>query len=168
MIKKLAILMVITILLTSCGYTPDDYLAYQNFPIELDAVMTFGGEKYDVFISVTGICEGSIVYKTPLTLAGYRYDIANDEVTMSYERLTVKLTDGHPSKTAINMFTLTPENMISAEVTDHGGLKLNRVEYNHGGSIVTVWCTTDNIPVRMETHEIKIDIINFRGNPSNE
>ena len=170
MIKRLKILVLLAIVLSSCGFAPDDYLTYQNFPIELDAVMTFGGEKYDIFMSVTGINTGTFIYKTPLTLAGYRFDIAGGEVTMSYERLIVKLTDGaiHPVYTAVGMFTLAPEDMISAELADHGGIKLNRITYNRNGGIVTVWCTPDNIPVRIESEILSLDIINFRGNPHNE
>ena len=169
MIKRFKILIftcIFAVILISCGYTPDDYLTYQNFPIELDAVIKFGGERYDVFMSVTGIGEGSLIYKTPLTLTGYRYDVAGGEVTMSYERLIVKLTEdtSHPAESAVNMFTLTPENMISAELADHGGIKLNRLKYKHNGGTVTVWCTPDNIPVRIESDILTLDIINFRGN----
>ena len=167
MVKIFIVTLTVLLIFTSCGNLSADYLVYQNFPIELDAVMTFSGNKYDVYMSVTGIDEGAVIYKTPLTLAGYRYDIANGEITVSYERLIMKIAD-HPAGTAVGLFTLSPDKMISAELTDHNGIKLNRITYEHGGSIITVWCTSDNIPVRIESDTLSLDITNFKGNPQNE
>ena len=170
MVKIFIVMLTALLIFTSCGNLSADYLTYQNFPIELDAVMTFGGTKYDVYMSVTGVGEGAVIYKTPLTLAGYRYDIVGDEITVSYDRLIIKLPKGsaHPTATAVNMFTLSPDKMISAELTDHNGIKLNRITYDHDGETITVWCTHDNIPVRIESDTLVLDITNFKGNPQNE
>lgn len=177
MIKKCKFIILITIILisslcTSCGQISENYLLYQDFPLELDAVMTFGGIKYDIYMSVTGIGTGAVIYKTPLTLAGYRYDVANDEVTVSYENLTMKMSEGssHPAEAAIDMFTLLPEEMVSAELIDHNGIKLNCIKYecsNNNGTII-VWSTQDNIPVRIESDILALDIINFEGNTNEQ
>lgn len=168
MIKKckLVLIIVFVISFVSCGQIKENYLLYQDFPLEIDAVMTFEGKRYDIYMSVTGIGEGSLIYKTPLTLNGYRYDVIDGEVTVSYERLSMKMSEGsfHPSETAVNLFTLLPEEMISAEIEDHNGIKLNLIRYKRGDGIITVWCTADNIPLRIESDILSLDIINFKGN----
>lgn len=166
----LTVILIITMSCVSCSHVPENYLLYQNFPLEIDAIMTYNGTKYDVFMSVTGIGEGALIYKTPLTLEGYRYDVANGEITVTYERLVMKLAEGssHPAETAINMFTLLPEEMISAELVNHNGIKLNCIQYQRDRSIITVWCTADNVPVRIQTDTLSLDITNFKGNMLNE
>lgn len=169
-ILLLASLILLIISLTSCGHIPENYLLYQNFPLEFDAVMTFGGNKYEVYMVITDIGEGSVIYKTPLTLSGYRYDIVDNEITISYEQLVVQLTaeSFHPVKTAVNLFTLIPDEMKTAAIINHGGVKLNHIEYERNDGIITVWSTSDNIPIRIESNLLSLDITNFRGNMHNE
>lgn len=168
MYKKLSSLLIIILIIcvTSCGGVPQNYLLYQNFPIGLSGILTFNGEKYDILLNVTEIGNGSLTYKSPEFLAGYVFEIRDGDVMISYEDFNIPLSGAspHPSLTAVDLFNLKSEDMVSAEVIDHGGIKLNRVVYERGNDSVTVWVTSDNRkPVRIETNLLVLDIVEFKG-----
>jgi len=163
---KFAAILLILILLVSCG-TYKDYLTYQNFPIELDGTLTFNGIKYGVFLSVTGPGEGTLLYITPLTLEGYRFDVSNRTVNVTYEGIAITMAERtvHPALILVNFFTFTPEEMQSAKLTTQNGIKLNKIVDVRSGIEITVWLSAEHgTPVRIETDTLSLDIHNFKGN----
>jgi hypothetical protein len=169
----------------SCSSLSSDYLFYQNYPINVKGTMTFGNSKYGIELTVTGYNEGSLTFVTPETLNGYRYDIKNNQISMTYGDLTIPLSDTtyqfNPSSGIIQMFSLRPDEMKTASLTEVNGITMNKIEFVHYNNAaenavdaehnsadaerpydVTIWTNSNtNKPVKIICNDITLDISEF-------
>lgn len=155
-IKWIALLLSVCFaaIITSCAAEQTDRLAFRRFPMTLTGSLTAlcGGESnvYGITLSLTGEGNGVLEFASPERIAGLCVELSPDGCVMRFGELEFPIAYGvaETARALISMFSISSNQMTSAETVSAGSVRLNSVIFTTSDGSVCVYYSEDGSPVR--------------------
>lgn len=160
-IKIFVLTLTLLTLLSSCKAEEKDHLAYQEYPIKAECVLTVRTEEYPFVLDIPAEGRARLTF-TGSRLEGGVFGVSGREVFFINGGYTFPLTAAEDSALSVMLsgFSLSSSEMTKVTTTGAGLL----VSYNHGDTGVTV-ALEDGVPTLMEfltdTERFTLTINNF-------
>lgn len=150
-------LIALLLLLSGCGKArTDNYLSYQNYPLEAQGTLSLDDHSYEVRLSVTQAGELRLEFLSPSSIAGLVMEKRGGECFLSYGSIEESVTaDGylgtHGVLLAASMFSLTAESYDGAGVTTEAGIRYSYADYRvEEGSVRVLFAASETMPCRID------------------
>ncbi|MFA6948146.1 MAG: hypothetical protein WCQ72_04130 [Eubacteriales bacterium] len=153
-LRAAALLISAVLLVSSCASAQPDRLAFRRFPMEVAGSLTAvcGGEstEYGVVLSLMGEGNGVLRFASPERISGLCVTISPDGCIMRFGELEFPIAYGvaETARAVVSMFSITAEDMTSADKISAGSVKLNSVVFSSESGEICVYYGEDGSPVR--------------------
>lgn len=147
--KKLWLLLTITILLFGCAGKSEGSLDYQKRDCTFTGVCELADGSYTLKISTHPDGSGELEFLTPETLTGCRYlRTAGGEYSFATEDCLFPVAANPTVEAIFGLFALRESDLISAKLSESTGQELNILTFE--GDIKVYLSSDSGLPLRFE------------------
>ncbi len=140
------LLLTLIFVFSGCRAEEKDHLAYQEYPIKAECVLSVKGEEYPFILDMTGPENARLTF-TGSRLEGGVFGISGGDVFFINRECTFPLaaSDDSAIRALLSAFSLSSSEMTEVTETESGLL----VSYKHENADITV-ALEGEVPVSME------------------
>lgn len=155
--RLLFLLPVIIIALSSCTAKNGDYLSYQKDGLIVNGTYSKNDKQYEVKIERISPDSGRVTYLAPAEISGISFDIEKGSISLAFGDNVIPFdSETHDSQILLSLFMLDKEKMLKSNVTEAGGMTLNKVLFDG----ITVFIEKNSgEPVKIESNKGNRNIV---------